>query len=68
MSATKPNNQIAKPERMVSVLEKRARSSTAVPCKVAESGASALVLAGLAQWINRGTAIRFCGDGPAKAA
>lgn len=68
MSASKPNNQTVKPERMVHVLEQRVRLQSAVPCKVAESGASALVLAGLAQWINRGTAIRLCGDWPSKAA
>ena len=68
MPATKPNNQMAQPERMVHVLEKRVRLQGAVPCKVAESGASALVFAGLAQWINRGTAIRLCGDWPSKGA
>jgi hypothetical protein len=68
MPATKPNNQTTNPERMVRVLEQRVRLQDAAPCKVAESGASALVLAGLAQWINRGTAIRLCGDWPSKAA
>jgi hypothetical protein len=64
----KPNNQTAKPERMVRVLEQRARSQEAVPCKVAESGASAPVLAGLAQWIDRGSAIRLSADWPPQAA
>ena len=41
MPTTKPTNQMAKPERMVCVLEKRVRLQGAVPCKVAESGASA---------------------------
>jgi hypothetical protein len=68
MPPTKPNNQMTKPERMVRVLEQRVRLQQAVPCKVAESGATALVFAGLAQWINRGTAIRLCGDWPSKAA
>jgi hypothetical protein len=68
MSATKANNPMAKPERMVRIVEKRARLLTALPCTVAESGASALVSAGYAQWINRGTAIRLCGDLPSKAA
>jgi hypothetical protein len=68
MPITKPTNPTAKPERMVRVLEKRVRLQSAVPCKVAASGASALVFAGLAQWINRGTAIRLCGDWPLKAA
>jgi hypothetical protein len=68
MPATKPNNQMAKTERMVRVLEKHVRSQSTVPCKVAASGANALVFAGLAQWINRGTAIRLCGDWPSNAA
>jgi hypothetical protein len=68
MPATKPNNQMAKPQRMVRVLEKRVRLQGAIPCKVAASGANALVFAGLAQWINRGTAIRLCGDWPANTA
>jgi hypothetical protein len=68
MRTIKPTNRIAKPERMVRVLEKRVRLQSTVPCKVAESGASALVLAGIARWINRGTAIRLCGDWPSKAA
>ena len=68
MPAIKPTNETAKPERMVRVVEQRMRLQGAVPCKVAESGAIALVFAGLAQWINRGTAIRLCGDWPSKAA
>lgn len=68
MRTIKPTNRITKPVRMVRVLEKHVRLQGAVPCKVAESGASALVSAGLAQWINRGTAIRLCGDWPSKAA
>jgi hypothetical protein len=47
MPATKHFNQTAKPERMVRVLEQRVRLQGAVPCKVAESGARSLVLAGL---------------------
>jgi hypothetical protein len=68
MPATKPTNETAKAERMVSVLEQHARSQEAVPCKVAESGAKTLVLAGLARWINRGTAIRLCENWPSEAA
>jgi len=68
MPTIKSTNQTIKPERMVRVLEKRVRLQSAVPCKVAESGASALVVAGLAQWINRGTAIRLREDLPSKAA
>jgi hypothetical protein len=61
-------NRTAKPERMVHVLEQRARSRGAALCKVAESGARALVAAGLASWTNRGTTIRFCGDEALKTA
>jgi hypothetical protein len=68
MRTIKPTNQIAEPERMVRVLEKRVRLQGAVPCKVAASGANALVFAGLARWSNRGTTIRLCGDLPSNAA
>jgi hypothetical protein len=68
MSAIELNNQASKPKRMARVLEKRVRLQSAVSCKVAESGASALVSAGLAQWINRGTAIRLCETLPSKVA
>jgi hypothetical protein len=69
VSTIKPNNQTAKPERMVRVVEQHTRSlGPIVPCKVAESGARALVSAGLARWTDRGTAIRLCEDWPSKAA
>ena len=68
MPTSKLTNRKEKPERMVRVLEQRAQSQGAVLCKVAESGARALVTAGLARWTNRGTTIRFCGDQPLKAA
>jgi hypothetical protein len=68
MSATEHTNRTAKPERMVCVLGQRARFQGAVSCSVAESGARVLVAKGLARWTNRGTAIRFCGDWPSKAA
>lgn len=69
MPTIQPTNETAKPaERMVLVFERHAQAQQAVPCKVAQSGASALVFAGLAQWVNRGTAIRLCGDLPSSAA
>jgi hypothetical protein len=68
MSAIKPTNQTTRPERMVCVLEKHVRLQGAPLCKVAESGADALISSGLARWINRGTAIRLCGDLPSNAA
>jgi hypothetical protein len=62
----KPNNQTAKHcERMVDVLGQRAR---AVSCKIAQSGATALVQAGFAHWVDRGTAIRLCENWPSEAA